>query len=68
MMHVQRRIPMLDQIALFGDPRRFSGWCGVRHDMRRPRPQRIIKPLMVWNAFLKTVGHSEIKRNEVAIG
>jgi hypothetical protein len=43
---IQRRVPPLNQIALLSDPRRISGWCGVRHDVSCASPHSIIKPLM----------------------
>lgn len=34
MLHIQRRVPTGDQIALLGQARLLSGWCGVRHHVR----------------------------------
>jgi hypothetical protein len=38
MLHVQRRIPVLNQVTFLNEPCLLSGWCGMR-----PGPLRIIE-------------------------
>ena len=67
-MHVQGWIPPLNQIALLGDPRRVSGWCGVRHDVGCASSDCIIKTIVVGDAVAEAIGNSEVNRNVTAGG
>jgi hypothetical protein len=68
MMDVQRRIPLLDQVAFLVKARLLSGWCGVRHHMRNASLQSFVPPIMTGDACLQVLGLSEVERDEVAIG
>jgi len=61
-LNVQRRIPVLDQVALFVEPGAFSGWRGVRRHMSSTGTLSVIKPVVVRDAVFQSIRLPDMER------
>lgn len=67
MVGIQRRMPVLDQVALFIQTCLLSARGAVRRDTTRPDPSGFVPPFMSWDSGLEVFCLPEIDRDKVAI-
>jgi hypothetical protein len=67
MVDVHLRVPLLNQIALLGEARLFSGWCGVRHHVSDARSFGIAPPIVIRETCLQIVGLAKVERDVIPV-